>query len=132
MYCCGRTGVLSAWCLLYIAVAQYPSEYIAKNKAQNRNFQHTKTLSKPVEVEDYNEWMEEFDHYDEIIKYYPFQSRTVKWNKKVHILRHPHGSFHAFCFVQMINCTTDSKVINLKFQDYICEKLLHFSARRLD
>ena len=61
-------------------------EYVHRKRVRvqgGRTEMHTVTLQRPLAISHYNKNMAGVDRFDQLIKYYSFLRRTIKWSKKM-------------------------------------------------
>lgn len=104
-----------------------PKHVHSKEKGRDGRFHYKKkTIQTPVLVEDYNQHMGGVDHFDQMMQYYPFQRRKVKWTKKITFYYIQTALFNSFSLYKK---NTPGGLPLLEFMEEVLYNFINFNTR---
>ena len=77
---------------------------ITRNKKKGRS--KTEQIVKPLCITECNQYMSGVDRMDQMISYYPFTRKTIKWPKKVFFYLLEISLYNSFVIFKAKNCQT--------------------------
>ena len=100
-------------------------EHHKRVRKQGRSELQVTKLQRPQAIKEYIKYMRGVDRFDQMIKYYHFTRKTMKWTKKV-VFYFFQIMLHNAHILYLKNTTDERKLTLLQFHEVACKALLYF------
>ena len=100
-----------------------------KKMGRNANL-GTTYVNKPIAICDYNDNMKGVDHFEQMVKFYYFARKTVKWTKKMSFYLIQLAIFNSFSLYKQYHSGPKKPMDLLAFHEMLCKELLNFQEEK--